>query len=232
MQRAVYDPLISTAFRCKGAVQWSCSADFHLALRIESRMHSLDSTTTLLTWQNWCQLYHSFHITIWNHIRTKTYIRIWILEYKLSAHHIFLCLPYLYSLLWHSCLKFFAVRKDSPIKKSRMRTLVVDSILFPNRPGLNCQSSPVVVHTPTTHTRCIWCTISLSGEQPCHFSTAGNNILSFPKNISFQSFQIPSVMQQSGLLNCWCHNLPRLNGICPWKLIGALQLSIICLELL
>ena len=62
MQRAVYDPLISTAFRCKGAVQWSCSADFHLALRIESRMHSIDSTTTLLTWQNWCQFYHSLHI--------------------------------------------------------------------------------------------------------------------------------------------------------------------------
>ena len=39
MQKAVYDlliltVLISIAFRCKGAAQWSCSADFHLALRI------------------------------------------------------------------------------------------------------------------------------------------------------------------------------------------------------
>lgn len=52
------------------------------------------------------------------------------------------------------------------------------------------------------------------------------------QRMSFQSFQNPSVMPQSGLLNYRCRNLPRLNGICPWKLIGALQLSIFCLELL
>ncbi len=128
--------------------------------------------------------------------------------------------------MWHTFLNCLAVREDSPIKKSRMCTLVADSILFPNRPGLNCQSCPVVVHMPTTHTRCIWCTISLAGEQSCHFSPAGNNILSFPKNMSFKS----KCHATEWTLALQCRNLPRLNGICPWKLIGALQLSIFCLE--